>query len=204
MSSLLEYKLDLIAEALGAYKVETVASVIRRSFTRSDGEDVEVVDFYPAWNAVGTYGKMKVATEYMDHDWQRERFEKFSGLVYADLPVFEAKQADMRVYGRTGKYEMAVRPFQLMLKPQPVADGPDGKTLILRYLAAPANGRAAQPGTQPAPATGAKIFGYTYGDGTQVNGNPTERATFDEYRRANNEQAPASVEALREWFKNRK
>ena len=49
----------------------------------------------------------------------------------------------------------------------------------------------------------APIFDYTYGDGTQVNGNPTERATFDEYRRAHNEQAPASVAALREWYKTK-
>lgn len=153
----IEHKLDLVAAKLDVYKVEEVASVVRRTFTRRDGGgDAEVIDFYPAWNADGTYGEFKLATEYMDHDWQRRRFEHFAGVAVADLPLYESKTALTRTIGRPHACEVEVRPFQLMLQPRPKDDGKHDKTLILRYQPSP-QPRQAQPaangnGRSPAPA----------------------------------------------------
>lgn len=189
-NSLLEYKLDLIAEALGAYKIESVASVIRRTFTRRDGEDADVVDLYPPWNAAGTYGFMKVATEYMDHDWQKKRFEKYAGVSFDSLPVFEAKQADQRIYGRPSKHEVQVRPFRLMLKPRPVENGPDEKTLILRYLLA---GQVASQ--QPAELSAAPVGAPTPPPARNGDGNRNGRVNGSGSRQSQAVASPAEPPA---------
>jgi hypothetical protein len=124
--------------------------VVRRQHTSEDtGETVDVIDLYPGWNDYGTYGKMKVAHEYLDHDWQRERFEKFSGISVDQLPIYEGQQAMQRRFGMTHKCEVAVRPFCLMLQPRKDENGNYDKTLILKYLPA---GRAQQPVESPATA----------------------------------------------------
>lgn len=145
-------RLDLIAAATNAYKVEEVTSVIRRQFTRRDGEEVEVIDFYPPWNEMGTYGELKVAHEYMDHDWQRARFEHYAGICIADLPVYEAQQALRRTYGRQHPSEVSVNPFRLMLLPRQDAEGNDKKTLIINYTSMGRRARreTQQPSTPPA------------------------------------------------------
>lgn len=157
MDRLLHDKLDLIARALNAYVIEEVATVIRRTYTRSDGVDAELVDLYPPWNDAGTFGAYKVASEYMDYDWQRKRFEKHSGLTLVNLPVLEAQVAPRRTYGRALKHEVAVaRPFRLMLLPRPGEEGGTAeKTPILHYLASDRPVPAQQtppPAPQLAPA----------------------------------------------------
>ncbi|MCA9936547.1 MAG: hypothetical protein H6662_15440 [Ardenticatenaceae bacterium] len=150
---LLEYKLDLIAEALNVYRIETVTAVMRRQHvTPEDGTIVDVLDFFPAWNEWGTYGKMKVAHEYLDNDWQRERFEKFAGVKVNDIPLYEGQTALVRRFGVTHKCEVAVRPFRLMLQPRKDENGNYDKTLILRYLTSP-QARQNTPQMPPAPAT---------------------------------------------------
>jgi len=152
--SLLEYKLDLVATHLGVYKIEEVAAVIRRQFTRTDGERAETIDFYPPWNAQGTFGKLKICHEYMDSDWQRQRFEKYAGVKIADLPIYEAQQALRRQFSRPSPHEVAVQPFRLMVQPQRNDEGEDGKTLILRYLSSPKAQQGQLPPAQPAAANG--------------------------------------------------
>lgn len=159
--NLLHEKMDLIADKLGAYKIETIGAVIRRRYTRTDGVDVEAVDMYPQWNTVGTFGIMRVCVEYMDHDWQKQRFSQFSGLAYDDLPVYESETAPRRRFGTEHKYETGCQPFRLMLLPRINEDGTNEKTLILRYLppaagwkstgqqAKPPQPRPAQPATKP-------------------------------------------------------
>lgn len=151
MDHLLHAKLDLIARALNAYAIEEIASVVRRTYTRSDGIDVELVDFYPPWNGAGTFGAYKVASEYMDEEWQRSRFEKFSGLRLVDLPLLEAAAAPRRSFGRLLKHEVAVaRPFCLMTIPRPGEEGGTAdKTLIARYMP---SSRPVAPAPAPTPA----------------------------------------------------
>ena len=158
--SLLEYKLDLVAAHLGVYKIEEVAAVIHRQHTNpDDGRIVDVVDFYPAWNAYGTYGKMKVCHEYLDEDWQRERFEKYAGVSLESLPLYDGQTALQRRFGQPHRCETAVQPFRLMVQPRKDENGNYDKTLILRYLPSPKarQGQPAQPQptavTQPATPT---------------------------------------------------
>lgn len=156
---LLEYKLDLIAAHLGVYKVEDVATVMRRQHVNpDDGRIVDVVDFYPEWNAYGTYGKLKICHEYIDEEWQRQRFEKYAGVAINDLPLYESQQALSRRFGQAHRCEVPVRPFRLMVQPRKDENGNYDKTLILRYLVSP-KARQAQPVqaqptavSQPAPA----------------------------------------------------
>lgn len=156
---LLEYKLDLIAAHLGVYKIEDVATVMRRQHVNpDDGRIVDVVDFFPEWNAYGTYGKLKICHEYIDEDWQRQRFEKYAGVAINDLPLYESQQALSRRFGQVHRCEVAVRPFRLMVQPRKDENGNYDKTLILRYLVSP-KARQAQPVqaqptavSQPAPA----------------------------------------------------
>lgn len=155
--SLLEYKLDLVAAHLDVYRIDEVAVVMRRQHTNpDDGRIVDVIDFYPEWNAFGTYGKMKLCHEYMDEDWQRQRFEKYAGVAINDLPLYEGQQALSRRFGQAHRCEVAVRPFRLMVQPRKDENGNNAKFLILRYLVSPKarQGRAVQPQptaiTQPA------------------------------------------------------
>lgn len=135
MNNLLEYKLDLIAEQLGVYKIETIAAVMRRQHINpSDGQTVDVIDFYPEWNELGTYGRLKVAHEYMDQDWQRQRFEKYSGITIDSIPLYEGQQALQRKFDRKHPGETAVTPFKLMVQPRKDDNGNNEKTLVLRYL----------------------------------------------------------------------
>lgn len=181
MTGLLEYKLDLIARALDVYRVETVTAVVRRQHTSEEtGEVVDVIDLYPAWNEWGTYGKMKVAHEYLDHDWQRQRFEKFTGVKVDDLPIYEGQQAMTRRFGRKHKCEVAVRPFRLLLQPRKDENGNYDKTLILRYLYADraANRKPAQPPATAAPSAthpGSAANGHGHGRQSQpaTAGQPT-------------------------------
>ena len=146
---LLEYKLDLIAAHLGVYKIEDVATVMRRQHVNpDDGRIVDVIDFYPEWNAYGTYGKLKVCHEYIDEEWQRQRFEKYAGVVIDDLPLYEGQQALSRRFGQVHRCEVAVRPFRLMVQPRKDENGNYDKTLILRYLVSP-KARQAQPPQPP-------------------------------------------------------
>lgn len=153
MNNLLEYKMDLIAAALGVYKIDEISSVILRRYIRTDGEEAMLVDFYPEWNAMGTYGKMKIASEYLDHPWQIERFEKYSGLSVSSMPLLEADQAIRRRFGQTHRNEVKpIRPFRLMIQPRKDDDGNNEKTLILRYLPSPqARRQPSTPTREPAP-----------------------------------------------------
>lgn len=47
------------------------------------------------------------------------------------------------------------------------------------------------------------VFDYFYEDGTQAT-IPEEKTAFNEYRRANAEKVPASIDALRQWVKAKK
>ncbi len=200
MDNLIEYKMDLIAEALGAYRIEEVASVVRRHYTRSDGEEAELIDFYPPWSPSGSFGVYKVASEYMDDAWQRERFEKYAGVKIADLPAFEGQQAMQRRFGRPHRCEVEVQPFRLMVQPQRNDEGKDGKTLILRYLtsqrARPPKAQAqaigqAQPGAQSQP-TAAKTNGNGNGSHSQA---PTPPPATSGQQPATNPQRPATKTA---------
>lgn len=133
--SLILEMLTLLGTKSDAFKIETVGAVIRRQFTRTDGEDANCIDLYPQWNKFGTYGTMRIAVEYMDNDWQIARFEKFSGLVYADLPIMESETAPRRRFGQEHKYEFQViNPFRLMIIPQKDDDGNNQKGIIHSYL----------------------------------------------------------------------
>lgn len=171
-NSLLEYKLDLVARQLNAYVIEDVATVMRRQFTREDGVAVDVVDFYPPWNDSGTFGKHKIAHEYMDTDWQRERFARYAGMQVDALPVYESGTALKRNAVNPHRCEVAIRPFRLMVQPRQDSDGNDMKTLILRYLAHP-DARNWRPPTAPAAPTsnGHATNGHvTNGHATNGNG----------------------------------
>lgn len=155
-NNLLEYKLDLIAAHLGVYRIDEVAAVMRRQHVApEDGRIVDVVDFYPEWNAFGTYGKMKLCHEYMDEEWQIKRFEKYAGVTLDSLPIYDGQQALSRRFGQTHRCEMPVRPFRLMTQPRTDDKGNNAKTLILRYLSSPETrrGNAPQPAPQTAPIT---------------------------------------------------
>ena len=149
MNNLLEYKLDLVAAHLGVYKIEDVAVVMRRQhIAPEDGRVVDVIDFYPEWNAFGTYGKMKVCHEYMDDEWQVKRFEKYAGVSLDSLPIYDGQTALVRRFGQTHRCETAVRPFRLMVQPRTDDNGNNAKTLILRYLPSPEARRHPQPSPQ--------------------------------------------------------
>lgn len=138
-NTLLNLKLDLIAEAMNAYRIHEIAAVIRRPHVNpDDGTITERIDFYPHWNQWGTFGKYKVASEYLDHEWQIERFERSSGLKIADLPAYEGQQALQRRFGATSNYEVTVKTsFKLLVQPRPGGEeGKDDKTLIRRYITA--------------------------------------------------------------------
>ena len=153
--SLLEYKLDLVASHLGVYKIEEVTAVMRRQHTNpDDGRLVDVVDFYPAWNSQGTYGKMKLCHEYLDEEWQKARFEKYAGLSIDDLPIYDGQTALVRRFGQPHRCEVAVPPFRLMLQPRKDENGNYDKTLILRYLSSPKVRQEQLPPAQPAPTNG--------------------------------------------------
>lgn len=146
--SLLEYKLDLVAAHLGVYRIDEVAAVMRRQhIAPEDGRIVDVVDFYPEWNSFGTYGKMKLCHEYLDEDWQRQRFEKYAGVALESLPIYEGQTALVRRFGQPHRCETAVQPFRLMVQPRTDDNGNNAKTLILRYLTSPKarQGRVTQP-----------------------------------------------------------
>lgn len=158
MDYILHKKLDLIADALNAYRIEDVAAVMRRQkVDERDGRIIDIVDYYPPWNSLGTYGVHKVAHEYMDNDWQIARFERFSGLKLAEMPLYGGDTAVRRRFGITHPQEVAVpTPFKLMVKPRPSDDGGTAdKTLILDFLvgARPAVAQPAprQNGGQPRP-----------------------------------------------------
>lgn len=163
-TNLLEYKMDLIAEHLGVYRIEEVAAVMRRQHTNpDDGRIVDVVDFYPAWNAYGTYGKMKICHEYLDEEWQKARFEKYSGFSVEQLPVYDAQTALVRRFGQEHRCEIPVAPFRLMIQPRQDENGNWAKTLILKYLVSP---KARQAG--PAPTAAAQQAAN--GNGQAANG----------------------------------
>lgn len=94
MTNLLEYKIDLIAKALGVYEIVEAVSVMRRQHINDDGSITDVVDYYPAWR--GAYGKFKLIHEYMNHDWQRERFAKYAGIAVESIPLYEGDQSLIR------------------------------------------------------------------------------------------------------------
>lgn len=108
MDQLLHEKLDLIAAALDAYRVDAVGAVLRRQWIGEDGEERNAVDFYPVWNSQGTYGSKRLLVEYMDHDWQRERFNKFTGLNFNTLPIEFRETAVSRRFGHTHTCEVEV------------------------------------------------------------------------------------------------
>jgi hypothetical protein len=164
-TNLLEYKMDLIAKHLGVYRIEEVAAVMRRQHTNpDDGRIVDVVDFYPPWNAYGTYGKMKICHEYLDEDWQKARFQKYSGFSVDQLPVYDAQTALVRRFGQEHRCEIPVAPFRLMVQPRQDENGNWAKTLILKYLVSP---KARQ--TPPAQTA-------VYGNGQAANGNGQQTA----------------------------
>ena len=170
--SLLEYKLDLVAAHLGVYRIDEVAAVMRRQHVApEDGRIVDVIDFYPEWNAFGTYGKMKLCHEYLDEEWQVKRFEKYAGVTLDSLPIYDGQTALVRRFGQTHRCETAVRPFRLMVQPRTDDNGNNAKTLILRYLASPKarQGRMAQP--QPTAVTQPAANGQA-ASGPTPNGSP--------------------------------
>ena len=154
----LHKKLDLIAEKLGAYEIATVATVMRRVHINADGSETPVVDLYPAWNATGTYGQYKIAHEYLNQDWQVERFEKFAGVKLEDLPLYNGQQALIRKSARRDPAEVDVQPFVVWTRPDPGATDEDkAKKQIIGYRRAAnyqtANTAAVQ--SAPLPTNGA-------------------------------------------------
>ena len=59
---------------------------------------MDVIDFYPEWNAFGTYGKMKVCHGYMDDEWQVKRLfdERHAGVSLDSLPIYDGQTALVR------------------------------------------------------------------------------------------------------------
>ena len=155
-NTLLEYKIDLIAKHLGVYRIDDVSTVMRRQhISPDDGRIVDVVDFYPPWNQYGTYGKMKICHEYLDEDWQKARFQKFSGFSVEQLPVYDGQTALVRRFGQEHRCEIPVQPFRLMVEPRQDENGNSAKTLILRYLAGEPR-QAPKPQTAVSQPAGAK------------------------------------------------
>lgn len=177
MNNLLEYKMDLIAEHLGVYRIEEVAVVMRRQHTNpDDGSIVDIIDFYPAWNQYGTYGKMKICHEYIDQDWQKARFEKYAGFKIEELPVYEGQTALVRRFGQEHRCEIPVAPFRLMTQPRSDENGNDKKTLILRFLVSP---KARMGNASPAQTAvnGNGQNGNGYPNGHNGNGNGSSHQT---------------------------
>lgn len=137
MSWLTERGILLIGEKLGAFKVVQVASVMRRQkVTEPDGEIVDIIDYYPPWNKHRTYGIEKVCHEYLDHKWQIDRFKKWSGKEPSDIPLYESDTALRRSPDRDHQKNIEIRPFKLIIIPQPAKDGSQiaGKNLIDSFI----------------------------------------------------------------------
>lgn len=156
----LHKKMDLIAETLKAYETETVVTVMRRAHVNDDGSETPVIDFYPAWNAAGTWGKYKIAHEYLNQPWQVERFEKFAGVRLDAIPLYAAAQALIRNPARPHKDEYPLaQPFLLWVRTPPGAsDEERAKKQVLGYRRLPERGDArpaARPPAAEAPAPAA-------------------------------------------------
>lgn len=145
--------LTWLGEATGAFEFATVATVMRRVHVNEDGSETPVIDFYPAWTP-GGYGKYKIAHEYLNHDWQVERFEKFSSIKLADLPLYNGQQALIRNPGRRDRAEVDLpQPFRLIVRTPPGLSEEDrqkAKKEILGYRRLPGYNSQPQP-SRPAP-----------------------------------------------------
>jgi hypothetical protein len=85
---------------------EVIATVVKRVTTN----DKTIIDFYPAWNANGSFGSYKYGHMYIDDDNDIAAFEAASGLKYADLPTMEnADQAMTRKIDKRNKFEVDVK-----------------------------------------------------------------------------------------------
>ena len=93
---------------------EKIVTVMRRA----KGDGTPIIDFYPEWNAAGTFGFNKYGHLYLDSPEDIAQFEAQSGLRLADLPVFDSDRPLKRTSGKKHQCEVSVRtPFELVRIP---------------------------------------------------------------------------------------
>ncbi len=88
------------------------------------------------------------------------------------------------------------------LAPVPATSGTETANLLRQVLAELLEIREMLIADGHAAAAGS-VFDYFYADGEPAT-IPEEKTAFNDYRRANDEKAPASRDALREWWKAKK
>lgn len=86
--------------------------------------------------------------------------------------------------------------------PTPATSDPESANLLRQVLAGLLEIREMLIADGHAAAAGS-VFDYFYADGEPAT-IPEEKTAFNDYRRANDEKAPASRDALREWWKAKK
>lgn len=131
--------IELLCEKMEVCSIVEVMSVMRRQ-TEQDGEIRDIIDYYPPWNPIFTYGFQKVFHEYMDHEWQVKRFEQFTGLKIEEIPVWDSQQA-LRERNPQKPHPLNVpcAYFKALVIPQPPEEGKkiSGKNLVDRFIHAP-------------------------------------------------------------------
>lgn len=146
------------------------------------------------------------------HQWQRRTGAgKFGDAIWFSRPTGQSEQ---------GVQYARLITFKDRSQPEPVtvpAAAANSKNVLQRGPNAPAAAaqktapagnpakRAAAPAGNSngsAHAAASALFSYAYPNGGQAV-KQMERAAFDSYRRAHGEQPPASVDALRAWYRQR-
>lgn len=92
---------------------EKMATIVKRE--KEDG--TPIIDFYPEWNATGSFGEHRYAHMYLDTPEDVAQFEAQSGLKLASLPTYD-KDRLKRTFGKTHKCEVTiVTPFDMVKIP---------------------------------------------------------------------------------------
>ena len=135
---LIHKKLDLIARRLNIYTVERIESVVLRRFISRGGQEFRCIDYYAKWRYGTEFGSFPVVTDLLTGDYAGQRFEQWSGLRVADLPIYSGNRPLSRTADKPTKWEVETkRAFRLMIELPPDTDGPQQYPKILRFL--PAN-----------------------------------------------------------------
>ena len=87
-----------------------IDTVIKRLHegTDKDGKPKEtyVVDFYPKWNAAGTFGAYKYCSKWINSAKDQEDFEAATGLLLDEMPEYQAQAPYVRKQEKVGRNEV--------------------------------------------------------------------------------------------------
>ncbi len=135
------------------------------------------------------------------HQWQRRTGAgKFGDAIWFSRPTGQSEQGVQ--YARLITFKDRSQPEPVTV---PAAAAPAKTAPAKRAPAGNPAKRAAAPAGNSngsAHADASALFSYAYPNGGQA-ATQMERAAFDSYRRAHGEQPPASVDALRAWYRQR-